>query len=49
MYIVELKIKVKEQKFLYSTSKEEVYMKTEGGKRKLTTLEIQEETLRRIK
>lgn len=48
-YIVELKIKVKAQKFLYSTSKEEVYMKTEGGKRKLTTLEIQEETLRRIK
>lgn len=47
-YIVELEIDVKKSEYLYATPKEEVYIKTDGGKRKLTTVEIQEETRRRI-
>lgn len=46
-YIVELIIKISSNNFLYATARDEVYMKTEAGKRKLNILEIQEEFAKR--
>lgn len=48
-YIVELSVKAKKsQTYLYATSKEEIYIKTNGGKRKLNSLEIQAEIKNRV-
>lgn len=48
-YVVELIIKIGSNNFLYATARDEVYMKTEAGKRKLNILEIQEEFAKRKK
>lgn len=43
LFIVEIKIEKQNSEFLYSTSKNEVYKKTPGGRIKLTSKQIQEE------
>jgi predicted HTH transcriptional regulator len=43
LYIVEVIIQPYKSEFLYSTGKNEVFIKTDGGKKKLTALEIQQE------
>ncbi|EHQ88695.1 divergent AAA domain-containing protein [Desulfosporosinus youngiae DSM 17734] len=48
VYIVEIAIEAIKKEELFSTSKGEVYMKTEGGKIKLTSYEIQQELKRRF-
>lgn len=47
--IVEISIESYQNNFLYSTSKGEVYIKTDGGKKKLSALELQQEVLLRRK
>jgi len=47
LYIVEIVVPPEISNYLYSNSKDEVYVKTDGGKKKLTSLEIQKETLKR--
>ncbi len=48
VYIVEIAIEAIKNEELFSTSKGEVYIKTEGGKIKLTSYEIQQELRRRM-
>lgn len=48
VYIVEIAIEAIKKEELFSTSKGEVYMKTEGGKIKLTSYDIQQELKRRF-
>ncbi|TDX93489.1 UNVERIFIED_CONTAM: AAA domain-containing protein [Lysinibacillus xylanilyticus] len=43
LYIVEVNIRPYRSEYLYSTAKGEVFIKTDGGKKKLTALEIQQE------
>jgi len=47
LFIVEVKIPSSPSDILYGTGKDEVYVKTDAGKKRLTPLEIQKETLRR--
>lgn len=47
LYVVEVDVFPNDAEWLYSTSKGEVYIKTHGGKQKLSSLQIQEEILRR--
>lgn len=49
MYIVEIIVKSCESELLYSTSRGEIFIKTEGGKIKLTPTQIQREILLRSK
>ena len=49
LLVVELIVPRSHSKDLYSNGKGEVYIKTDGGKRKLTVPEIQAEVLRRHK
>lgn len=46
-YVVEVSVKLHPSRHLYSTSKGEVYIKTPGGKKKLSALQIQEQVLMR--
>ena len=46
-YVVEVSVKFHPARHLYSTSKGDVYIKTPGGKKKLSTLQIQEQVLMR--
>ena len=48
LYVVEISIKPFRSSELFSTSKNEVYIKTEGGKIKLSSYEIQMELKRRL-
>lgn len=48
VYVVEIAIEVIKKEELFSTSKGEVYIKTEGGKIKLSPYEIQQELKRRF-
>ncbi|KPN97839.1 AAA family ATPase [Lysinibacillus sp. ZYM-1] len=43
LYIVEVNIQPYRSEYLYSTAKGDVFIKTDGGKKKLTALEIQQE------
>ena len=47
VYVVEVDVFPNDAEWLYSTAKGEVYIKTHGGKQKLSSLQIQEEILRR--
>jgi hypothetical protein len=47
--IVEISVEPYQNSYLYSTSKGEVYIKTDGGKKKLSALELQQEILLRRK
>lgn len=49
LFIVEIFVEPYENNFLYSTSKGDVYIKTDGGKKKLTSIELQQELLLRRK
>lgn len=48
VYIVEIYVPRPQTKLLYFTSDEEVYVKTEAGKKKLSGAEIQAEIIRRL-
>jgi hypothetical protein len=49
LYVLEINVTaISRTQFLYSTGKGEVYLKTDGGKKKLTTYELQIELLNRI-
>ncbi|MEW5868794.1 MAG: protein kinase [Chloroflexota bacterium] len=48
VYIVEIYVPRPQTKLLYFTSDEEVYVKTEAGKKKLSGTEIQAEIIRRL-
>lgn len=48
-YVVEIYVKTVRSEELFATSKNEVYMKTESGKRKLTPHEVQVELKARLK
>lgn len=43
LYIVEVSVESADSDILFSTSKNEIYIKTDGGKRKLNSFEIQQE------
>lgn len=47
LYVVEISVEPISSEFLFVTSKNEIYMKTDGGKRKLDAIQIQEELQRR--
>jgi hypothetical protein len=49
LYVVEIRIPAVERKLLFSTSGQDIFIKTDAGKKKLTALEIQYEGLRRFK
>jgi ABC-type transport system involved in cytochrome c biogenesis ATPase subunit len=49
LYIIEIAVPPVSSDYLYSTGNGEVYIKTDAGKKKLTTLEIQKEILNRHK
>lgn len=49
LYVVEVSVPAVQGKHLYATGSEEVYLKTEAGKKKLTVMQIQEELLRRMR
>ena len=48
LYVVEISVESVASNFLFSTSKNEIYIKTDGGKRKLNSFEIQQELQRRL-
>ena len=48
LYVVEISVEPVASNILFSTSKNEVYIKTDGGKRKLDSVEIQQEFQRRM-
>jgi hypothetical protein len=48
LYVVEIRIPAVERKLLFSTSSQDVFIKTDAGRKKLTALEIQHEILRRF-
>lgn len=48
LYIVEVNVPPSKEHILYATGKQEVFIKTDSGKRKLTALELQKELLQRI-
>ncbi|HEU4557886.1 MAG TPA: RNA-binding domain-containing protein [Longimicrobium sp.] len=47
LYVVEIRIPASRRGFLFSTGSQEVYVKTDAGKKKLTALELQQELIRR--
>jgi AAA15 family ATPase/GTPase len=49
LYVVEVIVEQHTNDLLYATSKNEIFIKTDGGKRKLNPLEIQQEILHRSK
>nr|WP_157828502.1 ATP-binding protein [Enterovibrio nigricans] len=49
LYVLEVSVRPFESEFLFCTTKKEVFVKTDGGKRKLTPYEIQLEYRDRIK
>lgn len=48
LYLIEVRIPKVRRTLLFSTGSQEVYIKTDAGKRKLSALEIQQELLRRV-
>lgn len=48
LYVVEVKIPAVRRTLLFATGSQEIYVKTDGGKRKLSAVEIQCELLRRV-
>jgi predicted HTH transcriptional regulator len=48
LYIVEVRVPSVRQTLLYATGGQEVYVKTDAGKRKLSALELQQELVRRL-
>lgn len=48
LYVVEVKIPAVRRTLLFATGSQEIYVKTDGGKRKLSAVEIQYELLRRV-
>lgn len=48
LFVVEISVESVASNILFSTSKNEVYIKTDGGKRKLNSFEIQQELQRRL-
>lgn len=48
LYVVEISVESAASNILYSTSKNEIYIKTDGGKRRLDSFEIQQELQRRL-
>lgn len=49
LYIVEVSVESSDSDILFSTSKNEIYIKTDGGKRKLNSFEIQQELRIRLR
>lgn len=49
LYVVEISVESVVSNILFSTSKNEIYIKTDGGKRKLNSFEIQQELQRRLR
>lgn len=48
LFVVEISVESVASNILFSTSKNEIYIKTDGGKRKLNPFEIQQELQRRL-
>jgi len=48
LYVVEVRVPAAQGTYLYATGSEDVYVKTEAGKKKLTIMQIQQELLRRM-
>lgn len=48
LYVVEISVETVASDILFATSKNEVYIKTDGGKKKLNSYEIQQELKRRL-
>lgn len=48
LFVVEISVESVASNILFSTSKNEIYIKTDGGKRKLNAFEIQQELQRRL-
>jgi Putative DNA-binding domain len=48
LYLVEVRIPPARRTFLFSTGNQEVYVKTDAGRKKLSALEIQQELLKRL-
>jgi predicted HTH transcriptional regulator len=48
LYVVEVRVPAVQGSHLYATGSEEVYVKTEAGKKRLTVMQIQQELLRRM-
>lgn len=48
LYIVEVRVPSIRRTLLFATGGQEVYVKTDAGKRKLSTLELQQELVRRL-
>lgn len=48
LFVVEISVESVASNILFSTSKNEIYIKTDGGKRKLNSFEIQQELQRRL-
>ena len=49
LYVVEIAVEADTSDILFATSKNEVYVKTDGGKRRLDAYELQQELKRRMK
>lgn len=49
LYVVEVRVPAAQGPYLHATGSEDVYVKTEAGKKKLTIMQIQQELLRRMK
>lgn len=47
LYVVEVRVPSSRRTLLYATGSQDVYVKTDAGKKKLNTIEIQQELLRR--
>ncbi|CAG2144873.1 RNA-binding domain-containing protein [Cupriavidus plantarum] len=48
LYIVEVRVPAMRRTLLFATGGQEVYVKTDAGKKKLSTLELQQELVRRL-
>nr|WP_315593677.1 RNA-binding domain-containing protein [uncultured Cupriavidus sp.] len=48
LYVVEVRIPATRRTLLFATGGQEVYVKTDGGKRRLSILELQQELVRRL-
>lgn len=49
LFVVEISVESIASHILFSASKNEIYIKTDGGKRKLNSFEIQQELQRRLR
>ena len=49
LYVVEVRVPAVQGAYLYATGSDDVYIKTDAGKKKLRIMQIQEELLRRMK